>query len=414
MTHSIALPAIVEAGHVCSRPMPDAVENNQDWLVRPFGKGRQPRLYQLTCPNGHHTYCRVGALQERGLSCYECGDPTRTHRLSQALANAGLLFLGVQREEEGPLVRYRCDYGHEGVMALFTAQQAPSQCSECRGLKRLQFMKEKIEARGWECLSTEPILDTAQVILYRCSCGKTHRRKYLTARAGLGRCDSCRTQHIVRRVAKIAKEKGGDCLSKEGVCSVVDPIRMRCKEGHVWDAMAFNIISGHWCKQCHFDNRKIDLKTAEALAAANNGRLLSSDIQGSQTKLHWECEYGHRFKRPYTQFRLVRKFCPRCKDTPPVVWPAGTEKKSESDRLSAMRANCRAAAAKRGGQCADHEYRTAQTKITWTCKAGHEWRATPGNVVYNGSWCPTCESLARPGAKLVTVVSEALAQSGEG
>lgn len=405
---------IVEAGHVCSRLAADAVESSHDWLVRPFGKGRSARLYQLTCPNGHHTYYRAGTVPKRGLSCYECGDPARTARLSQALAKAGLLFLGVQREETATWVRYLCDHGHEGVMYLETAHRRPSQCTECRGQKRLQFMKKKIEAKGWECMSTEPVMETAQVISYRCCCGKIHRRPYVMAQAGLGRCDSCRTQHVIRRVDEIAKAKGGMCLTKDGVRSVIDPVRMRCKAGHEWDAVPGRIISGHWCQRCHSDNRKISLKTVKALATANNGRLLSNDIEGSHSKLRWECEHGHQFERAYTRFRVVHKFCPRCKGAPPVVWPAGTTKHSAPDRLTAMRAKCRAAAAKRGGQCADHDYKSTHTPITWTCAAGHDWQATPGNVVYVGSWCPICAGLERTGAKLVTVVSAALQLSVDG
>jgi hypothetical protein len=186
---------------------------------------------------------------------------------------------------------------------------------------------------------------------------------------------------------------------------------MRCQAGHEWEALAFNIISGHWCKQCHFESRKIDLKMARALARANNGRLLSNDIEGSLVQLRWECEHGHRFERAYKQFSYVKKFCPRCKKKPPVAWPTGTKERSAPDRITAMRAKCRATAAEHGGDCADHEYKNTHTAITWTCAVGHDWQAAPGNVVYAGSWCPTCAGLARTGAKLVTVVSSALPAS---
>jgi hypothetical protein len=44
----------------------------------------------------------------------------------------------------------------------------------------------------------------------------------------------------------------------------------------------------------------------------------------------------------------------------------------------------------RGGKCLSDSYKNAKSHLTWQCKDGHVWDATPHNIVYNESWCPTC------------------------
>ncbi|CAE7214177.1 unnamed protein product [Symbiodinium natans] len=47
-------------------------------------------------------------------------------------------------------------------------------------------------------------------------------------------------------------------------------------------------------------------------------------------------------------------------------------------------------AASKGGRCTSAEYTNRRTKVQWECKCGHEWKATPHNVLNQGSWCPRC------------------------
>jgi hypothetical protein len=43
----------------------------------------------------------------------------------------------------------------------------------------------------------------------------------------------------------------------------------------------------------------------------------------------------------------------------------------------------------RGGDCLSKQYITATTKISWICKNGHIWKASPSSIL-RGSWCPAC------------------------
>ncbi|WP_449701810.1 zinc-ribbon domain-containing protein [Acidicapsa acidisoli] len=43
----------------------------------------------------------------------------------------------------------------------------------------------------------------------------------------------------------------------------------------------------------------------------------------------------------------------------------------------------------RGGACLSREYTNSRTKLTWQCKDGHQWEASPLNIKL-GKWCPAC------------------------
>ena len=43
----------------------------------------------------------------------------------------------------------------------------------------------------------------------------------------------------------------------------------------------------------------------------------------------------------------------------------------------------------RGGECLSKKYINNHSRLTWQCKDGHIWKATPNNVK-SGSWCSTC------------------------
>lgn len=53
-------------------------------------------------------------------------------------------------------------------------------------------------------------------------------------------------------------------------------------------------------------------------------------------------------------------------------------------------ADMRRLARSRGGRCLSLKYTNMRARLTWRCGKGHVWDASPSNVMYHGSWCPTC------------------------
>lgn len=52
-------------------------------------------------------------------------------------------------------------------------------------------------------------------------------------------------------------------------------------------------------------------------------------------------------------------------------------------------------AQERGGVCLSDTYINQKIKLSWRCKEGHEWNASPNNVFYRKQWCPTCANKNR-------------------
>lgn len=53
----------------------------------------------------------------------------------------------------------------------------------------------------------------------------------------------------------------------------------------------------------------------------------------------------------------------------------------------------KALARERGGKCLSKRYRNPLVALRWQCAEGHAWEARPGNLLYRGTWCPTCSSV---------------------
>ena len=51
-------------------------------------------------------------------------------------------------------------------------------------------------------------------------------------------------------------------------------------------------------------------------------------------------------------------------------------------------------AKERGGRCLSEHYTNKSTKLLWECSKGHQWEATPHNVI-RGSWCMKCSAKKR-------------------
>ena len=59
-------------------------------------------------------------------------------------------------------------------------------------------------------------------------------------------------------------------------------------------------------------------------------------------------------------------------------------------------------AKERGGKCLSEIYVDSKTNIKWECSEGHQWEATPNNVM-RGSWCPTCYRFKRSSLNKITL-----------
>lgn len=115
----------------------------------------------------------------------------------------------------------------------------------------------------------------------------------------------------------------------------------------------------------------------KAVTDKKRGKLISTVYFSSHEKLDFECASGHRFRASASNV-LKGTWCPQC---------AGNVRHN----IAAMQAM----ALERGGKCLSKRYRGNITPLLWECSEGHRWKASPGSIRINGSWCPKCAGLQK-------------------
>ena len=167
---------------------------------------------------------------------------------------------------------------------------------------------------------------------------------------------------------RIARKKGGECLSKQYVNSNTK-LKWKCKRKHIWEALLDNIMRGHWCPYCA--GQVVSIDDMKKLAKTHDGICLSKKYLGAAVKLKWKCNKGHIWK---TSPHCIKNgaWCPYC---------AGQIKPSIKDLQSL--------AASKGGKCLSRKYIRNKDKIIWQCKNGHLWQTATSNIK-SGRWCPIC------------------------
>ncbi|WP_286230583.1 zinc-ribbon domain-containing protein [Neobacillus mesonae] len=152
-------------------------------------------------------------------------------------------------------------------------------------------------------------------------------------------------EHLIRFVK--------DCLAKNG-------IPFQKKE-----------ISLQFVNRLH---SKINLM--REFAESKGGKCLSTVYRNSKHHYEFECQQGHRWT---TSLDVLSRgaWCPQC---------AGNVKHTIEDMKEF--------AATKDGKCLSNKYFNNNTHLLWECQKGHQWKATPSNIL-RGKWCPACNKKPR-------------------
>jgi hypothetical protein len=177
----------------------------------------------------------------------------------------------------------------------------------------------------------------------------------------------------IETIREWAKKSGGLCLSSEYRGAHIK-LQWQCQKGHTWLAEPNSIRRGGWCPICAGRNPYIE--DMNALASKRGGKLITSCIPNSATKIEWECAAGHRWFATPTDVKRGR-WCPKCKYD------------QVSARFKGSLQNMQDIAKDRGGLCLSNLYRDSQQKLLWQCRDGHKWEAIP-QAITRGQWCPQC------------------------
>lgn len=187
----------------------------------------------------------------------------------------------------------------------------------------------------------------------------------------------------------------------------------QCDKGHQWKtAVISRTNAGTGCPHCYNENRSVIYKQNAlsrngSLADLNpdylglwhkekNGDLTAEKVTAkSETKVWWNCEYGHPSYKQAIASKARGSICPEC----------AKEKRAESTRLAKLKKN--GSLKDRYPNIADYwdiekngnlkpELVTigSHKKIYWKCKQGHEWYVTVNKMTdkRRDFICPVCKN----------------------
>lgn len=249
---------------------------------------------------------------------------------------------------------------------------------------QLPRLRKALKTHGLKLLESEWRGWNAQ---YRFLCRKGHEssRSGSTLLFTLDTCPGCRAAEALQRLAQVAESEGGRCLSRT-YSGRHASYQFVCREGHVFEKTAVNLLKGSWCRTCarkHHSKLMADpdgLKRIRAVARARGGKCLSSDYTKLADRYRFRCAEGHEWETAGSE--VVRgAWCGLC---------ANAEKSltyRRPDGLQAMRDY----AEQQGGACLATEYIGSRVHYPFRCEHGHEW-TTLAALIFRGTWCPRCQN----------------------
>jgi len=302
----------------------------------------------------------------------------------QALAkNRGGKCLSKKYVNQDTHLEWECAEGHRWKAKSAHVKNAGSWCPECAGIKKLTIeeMRKMAKSRGGKCLSKKYINHTTKLDW---KCAKGHKWKTSPCNVTAGKwCPKCSGSQklTIEEMQKIAKSRGGKCLSKKYVNQKIK-LEWECSEGHRWLAGSSRVKSGRWCHECGRKKpglkKRLGIEAMKELARTRGGKCLSSEYTNSGYKLKWECSEGHQWMATPLNIKNNNRWCPHC---------ANLNQKLTIQEMHAI-------AKSRGGKCLSKKYVDSSTELKWECAKGHRWLATPGTVKHHLRWCNECKKNA--------------------
>ena len=337
-----------------------------------------PVAHEWQCAEGHRFEMLAIAVVKKGAWCRICSGQ-RPHTIESIRAFAkkrGGECVSREFVNVSTKLRWRCAKGHEWE-AIPDSVLRGTWCAACHGRmsppEMLRRMRAAAREKGGRCLATEYV-QAKHPYEWRCTKGHLWTASWDDIHSGKW-CPKCQGRlspdEAIEQLQELAADRGGECLSRRYL-GTNHKLRWRCKEGHTWLAPPSSIRSGRWCHRCAH-NIPLSLAEARKLARARGGECLAKTMKSGREPVRWRCENRHTWTAPASRIKNSSAWCLRCARMPRYT-------------LEDMQA----LAQERGGQCVSKRFVTVNHHLTWRCDKGHRWRATGGQLMNSGTWCPVC------------------------
>lgn len=243
----------------------------------------------------------------------------------------------------------------------------------------LEETRKVVESKGGIILSD--IYISSQKPL-RVRCGNGHEwdttRDMIIHNRWCPKCNGNSNEGRREEVIKYIKEKGGQLVGE--YVKSRSKITIRCSEGHEWTVAPYWLTDNNWCRKCT-DREK---KTRENFyqVVENKGGMVNGQYNGVRSILDFTCNQGHYWKAA-VQDILREQWCANCS--------MGIDR-SYQELLEIVK--------KKEGKI-EGKYYNNKCRLTFTCKAGHQWSTKAFNIKC-GTWCPHCR-ISKGEQELITI-----------
>jgi len=170
-------------------------------------------------------------------------------------------------------------------------------------------MKKIAASHGGKCLSKKYV-NTEHKLEWQCVNGHKWKSNLKAINEGVWclKCkDNARIEKSMAAIKKIAKKKGGECLSLKYV-NAKTHLRFRCKRGHEWKTTPIHITANDtWCHKCSKITHSIE--EMKGFAKKKGGKCLSSEYINTNAKLLWQCDKRHKWRATPMKI-LTGRWCP--------------------------------------------------------------------------------------------------------
>jgi len=385
----------------------ETLEKYREWAISKGGKLITKNVtgyftdtkLEWECANGHK-FSATAAHMKQKMGCSICYKEeiknTYLQEVNKIAVSKGGKCVSTEYLNNFTHLEFRCKNGH-AFFANANNIKSGWWCKFCSGSAKhdIELFQKIAKDKGGKLLSKEYI-NVDSSLDWQCKNGhKFHLSGYLVKNKNKW-CPHCNAGKDVAIVPvgqkflydiedmhKLAKEKGGLCLSKKFEGSNTK-LKWQCNEGHEWLATPVKIRFGSWCKICRYEQnaiaRRLPLSDIIKIVADNEGKLLSTGKSYflSFPLIKIKCAQGHVWE---TDIKYIKSgtWCPDCMyDT-----------MSLKTRLPFS--HYQKLVTRKGGKLLadESDYLNSQSKLTIRCKKGHVFEQI-GTQLNAGYWCRQC------------------------
>lgn len=205
---------------------------------------------------------------------------------------------------------WQCSEGHK-FEARYREVQSGQWCRYCsKGQLTYEEFGELVDTMEGEIVSCD-YKNRDSLVKLRCNEGHEWETKVGNILRGYW-CPRCAFTgpRTLEDMQNYAESKGGKCLSTEYL-GYYEKLKWECKRGHKWLATPHIFASNKWCPKCARVQR-LTLKEMQKIAKAKGGKCLSTEYINARSKLEWQCSAGHIWQATPDKIKNNGQWCREC------------------------------------------------------------------------------------------------------